>query len=92
MTPDQRDEQLRIAFAAVFGTDSNRTREQRLVWAWLSKFCRENVSTFEGLATERMVFLEGRREVLLEIKRRLTPPQLTVDQILGVEHGDPNDE
>jgi hypothetical protein len=92
VTPDFRDQQLRIAFAAVFGLDGSRTKEQQIVWAFLSRFCRENASTFEGLEVERMVFLEGRREVLLEIRKRLTTPQPTVDELLGVENEDRSDE
>lgn len=85
MTPEVRDEQIRIAFAAVFGTEGHRSKEQAVVWAWLSRFCRERASTYEGRGSEPMIFLEGRREVFLEINKRLIAPQPTVDQLLGVD-------
>lgn len=55
-----------------------------LVMAWLAKFCRKNESTFIPDSPGRSGHLEGRREVLLEIERRVSPPAPSVDAILGI--------
>lgn len=89
MTPEQRDEAVRIAFQRVFGT-TKRSREQMIVWAWLVKFCRKNQSTYEQHDRDHAL-REGRREVFVEIERRLFPAEPTVDQIL--QHtGESNDD
>lgn len=84
MKPEQRDEAIRVAFQKVFGVEGNRSIEQRVVMAWLTRFCRKRSSTFETRDRDHALYLEGRREVLIEIEKRIDPPEPTVDQILHV--------
>jgi hypothetical protein len=86
----KRNEAMRMAFQRVFGTTA-RTAEQRLVWAWLVRFCRKNQSTYEQNERDH-VLREGRREVFVEIERRIIEPEPTVDQILKQLTGDNTDE
>jgi hypothetical protein len=90
VTPEQRDEAVKIAFQRVFGT-TKRSREQLIVWAWMAKFCRKNQSTYEQNDRDHAL-REGRREVLVEIERRLFGSEPTVDQILQHDGDHTNDD
>jgi hypothetical protein len=82
---------LRTAFQNVFGVEGHRTLEQRVVWAWLTAFCRKQKSTLTD-GPEFLMYLEGRREVLLEIERKMGITPETVDQILKVVMPEPNED
>lgn len=89
MDSDRRTQATRDAFRRVFGSEGNRSQDQMIVLAWLAKFCRKHASTYTG-DRDAALFLEGRREVLLEIERRIGSPEPTLDEILGIspESGD----
>jgi hypothetical protein len=92
MTDARRAEAVRNAFRRVFGSEGNRSQDQLVVMAWLERFCRKHACTFTG-DRDAALFLEGRREVLLEIERRVGDSGPSLDEILGIppDNGETDD-
>jgi hypothetical protein len=86
----ERRELIAVAFRRVFGTEGRRSTEQEVVMTWLAGFCRKRETTWVRARPDASAHLEGRREVLIEIERRISPTPRTMNDVLGLTKTEDN--